>query len=1363
MRYFFYIVFFLMLSTLLCVADHPQKLHFTQITTQNGLNHNSVNAIIQDASGYIWFGTENGLHRYDGIDIKIFTHDVNNVNSISGNVIYALVVDKKNDLWIATNSGFNRYREESGDFERIGLIPQNDSQNTFYSYYVPAAIVSPDGSLFISHGNNGIYKYNPQSNLMESYSPINKSYTREQMGNIIVLFVDSDNTLWMGSRTNGVFKHNLKTLNTTLYQRSQTQNLLSPFIFSINEDRYGRILISGNNGICIYDRKTDALSAIGSNALAMQYIQKIWNIQKDNHGNLWFCSNGKGLHKVIDRHFNLNSYFPNERQTGSLNDNNIQCFLEDRQGNIWIGTQRGGVNVAINNNASVFNSLRRRILDDLPLTNERVSAICAYNDTIVIIGADGGGINAFDYKNNKLINVQKLGYNIKPSTDAILTLYIDSKRNLWAGGFLTGIIKYHANNGIVERFFHDKSKPESIPNNDVRHIYRDSSGRLWIATNGGGICIIDDNGNVVKSFLQQPGNPNTITSNYALIMREDNHGYLWVGTYEGLTRIKLNSFEIKRFGASQNLLGEWVYSLFNDSRNQFWVGTNMAIHKFNYHTEEFENYLSVMDLPNEIVAGIAEDTQGNLWVGTSNGLARFIPGTQKNSRYFELDGLPGNSFNNGPTLSLQGNLFFGTSQGLLWFNPKFIKENTFPPVVLISDFYAAGKEEPVIVNKSTKNFTINYKQAASVTFHFAALNFINATQNNYSIKLEGLDNEWKSIGNKKYATYTNLSPGRYKFRVIAGNNDNVWNETGDYISLIVTPPFWKTNFAYFIYSLLIIMFLSLIWRYSFIRFRYAEKLRIEKLKVAKANEIAKIKTDFLLQVSHELSTPLTLILGPVEKLLPKNPDDETLLSIIKKNALQMLTLVNELIDSQKIEENKKQIEKSYGNIVQLTNEIINRHQAYAEKSKVNVKMHYEHQNITFLFDINAIDKVISNILLNAIKYNVDNGSVDVKIWKEDTTLKIAIEDTGIGIDKHSLKNIFNKYYRVPNSSPKSGFGIGLYISKRLIELHEGTIIVSSEINKGTLFQITLPLAGDVSMSQQNASGTSNSQSTINAISIYSTDYEHFRGRRKLPLILIAEDNEDICRLLKSIMEHEFSMIFAQNGYDAIEKANKVLPDLIIADIMMPKMDGIQFCRQIKSDNYLSHIPVVVLTALNTGEMMLNGLNAGADDYISKPFNPEILLVRIKNIIQTRKFLQKRFLSDIKTRPSELALTTSDNLFLDKLISLIETYMENPELKSELLAAEMNMSQITLYRKIKSLTGQSINPFIRTVRLKKAAALLESKTMNISDVASLVGFSDIKYFRKCFFKQFGMLPSQIKTRVANEPEIDTHLELIENKE
>lgn len=1349
-----YVLVVLILINHLLVHSQQSQPKFLHITTDNGLNHNSVFSIYQDKTGFIWFATENGLHRFDGNNFKIFTHNPDDSTSIADNVVYNIVPDNRGSFWLCTYSGLDHYNPQTETFEHIPVEYVFGGRRYLEKKYtVPVAVTDANGQVYVSWSQHGIWKLNPQTGRLNVVQVKPEKDVPIDMGNITSMFMDDKKNLWLGSQTKGLFCYSIHTSILRLWSDKHKNGYIPSFnILSISEDKWGRLWVSTSDGVFYFNYQQSVFYNVKPNPADPAGLPHsvIWRFETDRNNDLWFCTNGKGISKLVDKNFKFLTYRQDKTDPFSLNDNFIQCFLEDRQGNIWIGTQRGGINYCLNNNASVFKTLRSDPFQKLSLSDNSVTAINQDKEGNIWIGTDGGGINLYQPKEGKIsYYYQGRRVNSWNAKESILAIYIDRNNEIWAGGYLSGLIRISANRKNARVYRADPENPSGLSHNDIRWIMEDSRGNLWIATNGGGLNIYDP---LTDSFrhitADDPKNP--ICTNYTLTLLEDSRGYMWVGTYSGISRITLKTGKIVNYPRSETLKGEWIYALLETSSNQLWIATNMGLFSYDYQNDSFTDITHLLGISNQVIAGIIEDNDQTFWVSTYNGLIHYYPRQQKSIIYYKTDGLPGNNFNHGAYFkNSAGEVFFGSTTGLVYFDPAQIRINNEAPEVYITAFTDA-QGMPVKIDRTSKNkVVINYSKASAFNIHFTALNYINPGKNQYAIYMEGIDNDWRLVGNQQTATYTNLGPGTYTFHVKASNNDNVWNQKGSSLTIRILPPFWRTTWAYLTYIIAILALIWYIWYQTILRIRYKKDLEIEHFKAEKAEEMAQMKSEFFLNISHELNTPLTLIITPVERMVQEQKYDHHLMQMVKRNALLLLRMLNELIDFQKSEEGREKLELTQGELIQFVRQIAENFLQLAQNKNIELSFNTTISQLWMPFDHNKIEKILYNLISNAIKYTPADGKVSVSVDLQGDEIIIAVEDTGVGISPEELPKIFDKYYRIRRTSEMlnqtTGFGIGLYLSRKLALLHGGRLEVNSDPGKGSRFMLILPKKEqDLAIPTEKTEAVSAPvPDTVASAALVDEESAEdvFPAITKKPKILVIEDNHEVCEMLEVLLSPNYQLFFSHNGLEGYKLAVKLMPQLVISDIMLPGIDGIEICRRLKSDFNTSHIPVVLLTALHASEHIIKGLATRADDYIAKPFNPDIFELRIRNIIEARLMLQKKFYSDHKMQVSDIAVTPPDEKFLNQVVKIIEDNLTNPAFDVDVLADKLNMTTITLYRKLKALTGQSTNHFIRTIRLKKAAQLLEKQSFPVNEVAYMVGFNDLKYFRKCFQKQFGVNPSQ----------------------
>ncbi|MGC8803480.1 MAG: two-component regulator propeller domain-containing protein, partial [Bacteroidales bacterium] len=1007
------------------------------------------------------------------------------------------------------------------------------------------------------------------------------------LGNVTTLYVDNENKLWIGSQNKGLFCYDFTQKSIVPFSDKYKQGYVREFnVLSIGQDKWGRIWVGTSENVYLYDADNRSFSPFKCNPAHASSLPHpvIWRFEYDRNNDMWFCTNGKGISKLIDKDFRFVTFAHDKTNPNSLNDNFVQCFMEDFQGNLWIGTQRGGVSYCLNNNSTVFKSIRSEPFQRISLSDNSVTAINQDAQGNIWIGTDGGGINVYNPREN---TIQYL-YRGRPVQDwnykeSILTIYIDKRGEIWAGGYLSGIIRISADRKRVKIYMADSEDPAAISHNDIRWIMEDSKGNLWVATNGGGLNIYDPSIDGFK-HLTTSDSIFPLVSNYTLTLLEDSKGNMWVGTYSGISRLDFKRKKIFSYSRNDKLKGEWIYAFLENSEGKIWVATNLGLYQYNSKTDDFTDVTGLIGVPNQVIGGIVEDKEQTFWISTYNGLIRYNPFTRKSIIYYQSDGLPGNNFNHGAYYkNQQGMLFWGTTSGLVFFDPSRIVINEKAPDVYITAFTDANGNLIPIQREPGNSVEIKYSMASAFNIHFAALNYINPEKNQYAIYMEGIDRDWRKIGNQQVATYTNLAPGTYVFRVKASNNDNVWNEQGTSLTIHILPPLWRTVWAYILYFILIVSLIVYIWYQTLLRVRYKKDLEIEHLKAEKAEEIAQMKSEFFLSISHELNTPLSLIITPIEKMEKEHKFDARLMQLVKRNAHLLLRMLNELIDFQKADEGREQLNLAFGEMVQFVKHTVENFYPLAENKKITLSFTPLVNQLWMEFDHNKIEKIIYNLISNAIKYTPQGGKVTVTIGvnQDHSQMFLSVEDTGIGINQDELKKIFDKYYRIRKArdpiNQATGFGIGLYLSQKLAELHQGKLEVKSVVGKGSCFTLSLPWERKgIEISAENVE-----QQIIldeNEKLLDDThDEEEFVLHTKKPLILIIEDNREVCEMLEILLRSKYQLLFAHEGNEGYKLVTKYMPQLVITDIMLPGIDGLEICRRIKADFYTSHIPVVILT------------------------------------------------------------------------------------------------------------------------------------------------------------------------------------------
>jgi len=1403
-----YRIFLSILLTILLISPgfilEAQNLTFEKITAEQGLSNNMVLCILQDSDGFIWFGTHNGLNRFDGYKIKIYRSVQGDTTSLIDEYVHSLYEDMDGILWAATINGLNRYDREYDRFKQYRI--SNIRMEEVRTNQVGAITEDAEGNIWFGNQWGGVYRFDKSTGQFGFYSSPSKA--------ISSMYMDQLGELWIGTIDNELYKYNKINNEFRGYPNRLTTSEYIPesYIWSIFEDYKERLVIAASNGIYEFkksDQKYIPLPLLPEliSSFRNNEIHYVFEESKDI---VWIGTWGKGLYRYNrntgkSANFQVEPWNPN-----SLGNNDVNSIYKDRSGVIWIGTQ-DGLNILDPAN-NLFKRYQNNPADPNSLNFNFITSFCEDHNGAIWIGTYGGGINKFQPEKERFTHFQHNPND--PSSlnnNAIRAICEDRYGFLWIGT-MKGLDRMDQEQNLFTQFIHDEENDNSLSGNDILCIVNGMDNDLWVGTYGDGlnkITLSGKGGNrpVFKRYMNDPGNPESLGSNYIRSLLVDINEILWIGTLgSGLDKmdpVNGNVIHYKNIpGDTSSLCNNYINCIKQDSKGYIWVGTWAGISRLDPNGGKFISYRVKDGLPDNNISEIQEDDNGNLWISTFKGLVRFNPGHEKGNMfiiYNMRNGLQGNKFNiNASLKDKKGNLYFGGTTGFNLFDPKDLKINNYVPPVILTDLLIFNKpvevgekiNRKILLKRSiseTDEVTINYKDRI-ITIEFAALSYSQIDKNQYKYFLEGIDKEWVSVDSKRrYATYSNLPSGEYIFRVKASNSDGIWNEEGASLRIKVLPPPWKTWWAFIIYGFVIALFLVIARNYSVFRATLKHNLELEQIKREKSEELNQMKLKFFTNISHEFRTPLTLILGPLEKLLgqktlPKAVLDH--LDMMDKNARRLLHLINQLMNFRKIDTGNITLRASKGDIIALIREIKAAFDEFANEHKINYQFISDKDKLDIWYDKNMLEMVIYNLLSNAFKFTSEKGKVIISVKlngniKSKNILKkvkakssgrhenlkgdlqyviISVEDAGIGIPKERVSKIFDRFHQVSDSHAfrqtlvQTGTGIGLSITKEIVELHKGKITVESEVGQGTVFRVYLPVGCEHLLESEKIQYPESEISTAASIDsvLLSDDPESEYIRREKRLaeeqrewelkILLVEDNRDIRKFILGCMEENYLILESENGAEGYEMAINSVPDLIISDVLMPVMDGHEFCRKIKTDIRTSHIPVILLTAYNTLENNIKGYETGADDYISKPFNARLLNARIRNLVETRKKLKEIFSKEIFINPKRITLNTLDEKFIEKAIDIVETNMADPEFSVVTLGRELGMSRTNLFRKMKALTDHSASEFIRSIRIKKAAQLLLSG-YNVSQVMYEVGISSRSYFNKCFYEQFKMTPSE----------------------
>jgi signal transduction histidine kinase/ligand-binding sensor domain-containing protein/AraC-like DNA-binding protein len=1338
---------------------YAQELKFSHISNEDGLSNSTVESILQDSRGFLWFGTRDGLNKYDGHKITVYKNLENDSNSISDNFIRCIYQDSRNNLWIGTSRGLNQFDAKHNKFIRHPIsLPQNSIQDLG----ITAIFEDHLKNLWVGTSGGGLYhldkdykfkslKY-PDKEKQAAFSFIN--YITEYNQHLIIA---TDKGAWRYHSKNGTFKFLSSLKNYT--------------IRTMAKDKKGGLWIgTEEKGLIFYSESPLKLKQYThqdtkEGSLGSDLVRAVL-ISKNNQ--IWVGGINGGLNLFNPKDETFSHYQNEPGNPTSLSQRTVSALYEDKQGNLWVGTHRGGVNL-YSKHVEKFRIIRQQPNKN-SLSYNDVKAFCEDKKGNIWIGTDGGGLNFFNRTTNTFTVFKNNPFNPKSlATDAVLHI-MDSDDDLLIGTWGGGLNMFNKKTQTFTRFTTNTKRNKNISSNYVQNSFKDSKNNIWVGTYYGGLNLFDKTKGEFTRVIWGNNQESQLYGNNVISIIEDKDQNLWIGTDDGgLNKYNLNTRKFSHY-FNDEVKKPDLRVLFIDRKNRLWVGQT-GLYLYNKTKDTFNIFTNKAGLATEIIKGITEDKLGNLWISTSNGLTKINPETLAFKKYNTADGLQGLEFEANAYLKTNtGEMFFGGINGFNYFYPENIKTNTFKPPVYITSLYIFNqlvlpeqKNSPLTEDISyTQNIELNYQQS-SISFDFAALNYVASENNLYAYQMDGMDKDWNYVGHNTRASYTNLDPGNYTFKVKAANNDGIWNDKVTAINVYIAPPFWQT------WWFRILVTASLIY-ITYLILNFKRKLEIKAIEEEKREEMHQMQLQFFTNISHEFRTPLSLILGPIDCLLKEDIKSgfKDYYQTIHRNANRLLHLINELMDFRKVETGALKLKVSAGNITSFADEIAEEFMQMAKEKNILLTIKEESALAEIWFDKHILEKILLNLVNNSLKYTPEGGRILIEISNSDAytnlnyahTLKvesgfnakqylfIKVADNGIGISAESIQHLFERYYRTTESH--MGSGVGLAFVKNLTLLHKGLILVSSEKNKGTEIVIGIPaLKDDYSFDECWNANISGGGTRLESI-IYPTEKVfEIEAEKDIPLlrtqqqkhILIVDDNDELRSFLKDTLSTDYMVSEANNGQSGIEKAQTVFPDLIISDIMMPGMNGIEFCKFLKDDLETSHIPFLMLTAKNSVEAHIEGAVSGADYYFTKPININLLQVTLKNIFDQKRKLKEHYQKNQNSEARELAHSLKDKEFMDKLIAIIHAQLPNPNLDTDYLCSEINMSKTRLYHKIKTITGQSTGEFIRTIRLRKSVEIMTHEDVILTEVMYRVGIQTQSYFTKAFKKEFGKTPSQ----------------------
>ncbi|MEJ8819175.1 hybrid sensor histidine kinase/response regulator transcription factor [Lacibacter sp. H407] len=1354
----------LLLLVWVTVAGYTQQASsFISISDQ--LVNNEVTSIIQDKNGFIWFGTRGGLQRFDGYEMKLLKNDFGKGSNLLSQSIEVLQNGKQSNIWIGTKSGgLSGYDLKTG---KITNYPNNNPNTTgFNADYILSILDTDSEKLFIGTWK-GFQYLNKKTGEFKILNSIWKTFDIQPDGN---------GGYWVA--TNSGLKHLNQNLVNDISYNFAVNNIN---ITSIVNDKSNNCLWLGtwNEGLLQFDLSTKAFKNYRhqKNNPASLSSNNTYRILLDSKGNLWVGTWGGGLSR-FDRktetfekiHLNIPGLFTNDNQI-------ILTIQEDPSGLLWVGTDGTGV-FKFDLNQKKFSNIGYENLRSPLLGSTHVLSVYVDPFNKLWLGTKGGGIQySGNWKAFTGLNIEE------PEISTAQELPYESRSFMQEGDYLwvatnKGLIRIlnkAGKPGAYEIFEPRLKDSTSIGGKKINMLVKDSFGRIWIGTQESGLSYIagydKKNQPIFKNYLPAYSVKGALQNERVSCLLVDSKKRLWIGTYKGLHLYQPSTDQFDVFVQTDeyknSLSNNTILCLAEDKFGNIWAGTQYGLNKisgFDGNKLNVASYTTKEGLPSDYIHAVVPDAKGNIWASTNKGIIRYNQTNNSFAVFDKRDGVQSIVFSeNASCKDEAGRFFFGGLEGLTYFFPDSIQINQFYPPIYFTNLtvnntpyeFGTGTTDSSILRKpfyETESITLNHKENI-FSIEFAALDYHAPDKNEYMYKLEGFNEEWVYAGNNRLVSFTNLKPGTYQLQVKATNSDKTWNPIAHQLTIKILPPPWKTWWAYSIY---IAVFIFLLWLTRHLGLRQValkNQLTLSKFERQQENKLADFKERLFTNISHEFRTPLTLILGPLDDLLQRKKFEvpvEKSLRLIQKQSKRMLRMVNQLLDFQKAEAGSLKLSLQPGEIVSFCHDIYILFNDEASRRNIDYKFYSQEKYLSFTFDHNKLEIIVFNILSNAFKFTPSGGRIEFNVKKNaDQSCEISIRDTGRGIPLNEIDRIFDRFYRgrAEDATTISGTGIGLSFVKELTELHGGTIVAESDGEHGSLFTVQLPSSTAteslLNMSAEPLNYTNqNIETNLNSDTM-PEENDQMSLEQELPIILVVEDESDMLQYVYEILSPSFKVVTATNGREGIEKAFETIPDLIVSDVMMPEVDGIELCRKLKSDKDTSHIPIILLTALSDMAHHVQGIREGADVYLPKPFNSQLLLVHIHNLINSRNTLKEFYAKRIFLGTGNFEIKTFEEEFLVKLMKLVEENISNSNFNNDDLANLMFMSRSTFYRKLKAVTGMSGNEFIRTARLNYAAKLLESGKYSVTEAAYEAGFNDIKYFRKRFQEQFSVSPSEYK--------------------
>lgn len=1307
---------------------------FKKYQVEDGLSHNTVWCGLQDKYGFIWLGTSDGLNRYDGRGNKVYRNVLSENFSLENSFIETLL-EVGEQLWIGTNSGIYIYDYIT---DRFSKFDKTTEFGVLISSEVKKIAKAKDGRLWIATLGQGFFVYNPSNGQLTQNSMF-ASFLWD-------ICIGDDGNIYMASLQEGLLCLDEKGRLLHTYKVAVGDDVAAD-AHKINcvECIDGEIWLGADvNRLYRLDRQQERLEVFFSDT----NMGAVRCLLKDEENKL-LVGTDNGLY-VFDRTAKTFQRADDPFSTRTLSDLTINAMMWDAEGALWVMTNLGGVNYMPKETKS-FGFYSPATLPGFSTIGKVVGPFCENAEGNIWIGTRNG-LCFFDTRTEELSEYYIGGdRNLKPDVRALM---LDGD-NLWIGTYGEGLYVLGLKSGKVKKYTHSRGVPNTICSNDVQCIYKDHKGNILIGTSWGLCQYAPESDDFL--IIATIGSMTSVTD-----ITEDMYNNIWFATANsGVFRFETETQRWKHFVHNRKdtttITSNSVICLFEDMKGTMWFGTNGGgLCSFNTKEDNFINFDPHNTiLPNNVIYSIEQDQVGSFWISSNIGLIRINPTSKGNYRRFTVnDGLQGNQFTVQASLkATDGKFYFGGINGFNVFSPGQFKDNTWLPPVYITDIsfpsVRDGREVKQLLHLKNPLYMADQIELPfkynSFTLRMVALSYEDPAKNRYSYMLKGVDKEWVTTPEGvNSVSYTNLSPGEYEFLVRGSNNDDKWSKRATTLKIVITPPWWLSMVAYLVYAVLLLLAVFLVgWRWN----RYVKKKYRRRMNDYRANqekEVYKSKINFFVNLVHEIRTPLTLIRLPLEKMMETDREgkDKEYLAMMDKNVGYLLSVTNQLLDFQKMESGALQLSKKECLVNELVEDIYIQFTGVAALKGFELNRVLPEEHLFALIDKEKISKILVNLTGNALKYA--RTKIVLTLSADEKTVDITVSNDGDRIPDEEKEKIFEAFYQLPGDKKAvAGTGIGLAFAKSLAEAHHGGLRVEDAAEGGAAFVLSLPLekveavAADAAEEPVQAA-EENGQEERQVTEPSEQEYT----------VLLVEDNVDLLNVTQASLSEWYRVLTAGNGREALDVLAAENVDIIVSDVMMPEMDGLELCNKVKTTIDYSHIPMILLTAKTTLEAKLEGMECGADAYIEKPFLVKQLRMQIENLFKLRQNFYKLMSGEKDPDDMEALMTRRDYEFLTKVKEAVADQLADENLSIEIIAEQVNMSRSNFYRKVKALTGISPNDYLKMARLQRAAELIR-EGLPISEVAERVGFTSSSYFAKCFKTQFGVLPKDYMMQLQTE--------------